>query len=220
MKNVKLRGLDPQACNFPLPYPQKGEGRKDRAGFTLFELILAIAILSMVAIIMGSGFRLGIKAWEKGEYEAAETQRLRTLSGLISQALKSAYPYKMKINDKDIIIFEGKKNSILFVTTLHNSSYNGFKWVRFSYKDGSLILNEGILPDKKFMDKIEDNGEVVDSNLGEVRFEYFSSDKGQWQEAWDLGDEIPQAVKVKISYFQPSFIAIPMGVKDTKEKSI
>jgi len=194
-----------------------------RAGFTLLELILAITILGMVAIIIGSGFRLGIKAWEKGESEAAETQQLRTLSSLISQSLKSAYPYKMKIDDKDTIIFKGEKDSILFVTTLLDSSNRGFRWVRFSYKDKTLSLNEGILPDKKFMDKLEDKGEVVDSNIREVWFEYFSSEKAEWQETWNLGDGIPAAVRVKIGYFQPFFIAIPMGVKsgdtDSKEKT-
>jgi len=188
-----------------------------RAGFTLLELILAITILSIVVIILGSGFRLGIKAWEKGESEAAENQRLRTLSGLISQSIKSAYPYKMKIDDKDTIIFKGEKNSILFVTTLLDSSHGGFRWVKFSYKDKTLSLNEGILPDKKFMDKLEDKGEVVDSNIGDVRFEYFSQEKAEWLETWNLGHGIPAAVRVKIGYFQPSFIAIPMGVKDIKE---
>ena len=193
-------------------------GRGDLAGFTLLELILAITILSIVTLIIGSGFRLSIKAWEKGEAETQETQRLRALSGMISQSIKSAYPYEMKIEDKKTIIFEGDKNSILFATASNGSLAGGFKWVRYSYKDGALVFTEGILPDKKFMDKIKEDEEIIDSDIGEVKLEYLSSGKEDWQESWNLGDGIPSAVRVKIAYFQPFLISIPMGFKDSENK--
>ncbi len=182
----------------------------NKKGFTLLELILAITILSIVTLIIGSAFRLGIKAWEKGEAETRETQRLRSLSGMISQSIKSAYSYKMKIEDENVIVFEGDKNSILFVT----ASDAGFKWVRYSYKDGALVFTEGILPDKKFMEKIKEDEEVIDSDIGEVKFEYLSTSEEGWQEEWNLGDGIPSAVRVKVAYFQPFFISVPMGLKD------
>lgn len=187
-------------------------------GFTLLELILAITILSLIALIIGSGFRLGIKAWEKGEAEALETQRLRALSGLISQNIKSAYPYKMEIDGKKVLVFEGDKNSIMFATAFTDIHSGGFKWVRYSYRDGALVFNEGILPDKKFMDKINENEEIIDENIGEVRFEYLPSGEEKWNESWELGEGLPAAVRVKIAYFHPFLITIPMGLKDKKEK--
>jgi general secretion pathway protein J len=187
-----------------------------RTGFTLLELILSITLLSLVALIIGSGFHLGIKAWEKGEAESSETQRLRTLSGLISQQIKSAYPYKTKTEDEDdeFVIFEGDSNSILFATTFVNSMAGGFKWVRYSYSDGALIFTQGILPDKNFLDKIKKNEEVIDSDIGEIKFEFLPSRDDEWQETWELGEGLPIAVRVKIAYFQPFLITIPM-VLDT-----
>jgi general secretion pathway protein J len=190
---------------------------KNRAGFTLLELILAITILSIVALIIGSGFRLGVKAWEKGEIEAQETQRLRVLSGLISQNLKSIYPYEMEVEGKKVIVFEGNKNSIMFVTALMDSSTGFFKWIRYSYNDRVFTFNENILPDKKFLDKISEDGEIIDADIGEVTFEYFSLVEGTWKETWALGEGLPAAVRVKIAYFQPFLIVIPMGLKDSKE---
>jgi general secretion pathway protein J len=187
--------------------------RQTKMGFTLIELILAITILSMIALIIGSGFRLGIKAWEKGETEALETQRLRALSGLISQSVKSAYPYQMKIDEKRVIVFEGDANSILFVTSLADPSKGGFKWVRYSYNDGIFVFSEGILPDKDFMEKTTENEEVIDSNIGEIKFEYLPSADDEWRDVWNLGDGLPVAVRVKIAYFQPFLITIPMGGK-------
>lgn len=191
---------------------------REKPGFTLLELILALSILSMVALIIGSGFRLGIKAWEKGESEARETQRLRALSGLISQSLKSAYPYNMKIEEEKVVVFEGDANSLLFVTSFVETRDGGFKWVRYSYSDGSLVFTEGKLPDKNFLDKIEENEEVIDSDIGEITFEYLPSFEEEWQESWDLGEVIPVAVRVKIAYFQPFFITLPMGLVDSGKK--
>ena len=184
---------------------------KNKAGFTLLELILAITILSMVTLIIGSGFRLGVKAWEKGEAEAQETQRLRMLSGLISQNLKSAYPYKTEVEGRKVVLFEGDKNSVVFVTAITDSPRGSLKWVRYSYKDGILTFNEGMLPDKKFFDKVSEDGEVIDADIGEVTFEYFSLAEGTWKEAWAFGEDLPASVRVRIAYFQPFLIVIPMG---------
>jgi general secretion pathway protein J len=187
-------------------------------GFTLVELVVAITILSMVTLIIGSGFRLGIDAWEKGEKETGETQRLRVLSGLLSQQLKSAYPYKMEIEDEKKIVFKGDTHSIIFVTTQADPSYGGFKWIRYSYKNGNLLYAEGLLPDKKFLDKISKNEEIMDSDMEEVKFEYFSVNDEEWKDSWDFGDGLPGAVRVKISYFQPFLINIPLGIKSDEEK--
>ncbi|MBI4698378.1 MAG: type II secretion system protein [Nitrospirae bacterium] len=192
------------------PLPLR-EGARGRSGFTLLELIIAITILSIVVAIVGSGFRLGIRAWEKGEAETQETQRLRALSGLISQTIKSAFPYQVTYEEEKVILFQGEKDFILFATT----SDTGFKWVRYAYKDGKLILTEGILPDKKFTDKIKEDEEIIDSDVGEVKFEYLSAKKDEgWKESWDMGDGIPPAVRVKVGYFQPFLISITMGAKE------
>lgn len=189
-----------------------------REGFTLLELIIAITILSLITMIIGSAFRLGIQAWGKGEHETGETQRLRVLSSLLSQQLKSSYPYEMPVEDdiENAVMFKGEKDSIMFVTTVTDSSYGGFKWVRYEFKDGTLLYKEGLLPDKKIKDKIKEDAEIIDSNIEEFQLSYRQSNDGEWKESWDLGNGIPAAVKVKVSYFQPFVVNIPM-FKDNSE---
>ncbi len=193
--------------------------RKGKAGFTLLELIVAISILSLVTLIIGSGFRLGIKAWHKGEVEVQETQRLRALSGLISQHLKSAYPYRMEIEGEKVIVFKGTATSILVATSVAKPAVGGFRWVRYSYNDGALMFKEGILPDKNLIDNISGDEEMIDDNIGEVEFKYLSADKTEWKDEWDFGEELPPAVTAKIAYFQPFLITIPLGTKSEEERS-
>lgn len=189
---------------------------KKRDGFTLIEIIFAMTLLSMITVIVAYGYRLGIDAWRKGEKETTYTQQLRVLSGLLSQQIKSAYPYKIKIDEDKVMLFEGKHDSLMFVTTLTDSSFGGFKWIRYSYKDGTMLYKEGLLPDKKFRDKITGKEKIVDKDIDEVQFWYLSPDDKEWSETWDPGEHLPVAVKVKVSHFQPFIVNIPMGYVEDK----
>lgn len=188
-------------------------------GFTLLELIISITILSLIAVIIGSGFRLGLKAWERGDEEAEAVQTMRVLSGLVFQQLKSAYPYKIKIDDKNVVVFKGEPDSMIFVTTLSTPYPGGFKWVRYLHKDGALLYKEGMLPDKELIDNIPGDEEILENDVDEVNFQYYSNDEGEWKESWEFSDKLPGAVRAQISYFQPIVVNIPMSREsDEKEK--
>ncbi len=192
-----------------------------KAGFTILELIVSITILTLVALVIGQGFRIGVNAWDKGEAETVETQKLRILSGMLTQQLKSFYNYRIQLEDEsgDKILFEGEKESILFVTTLTEVSAGGLKWVRYSYKEGVLYYNEGLLPDKEVMGIIEDDEEILDDDIGEVFFEYYSSHEEEWKDSWDTEDAVPDSVRVKISYFEPFQVNFVQGTSVRKEKA-
>lgn len=191
--------------------------RAGSGGFTLLELVIAMTILTLVTVIIGGGLRLGINAWKKGELETDETQRLRILSGMFSQQLKSAYPYKMIFDDKDVIVFEGKKNSLFFVTNEAGSSFASLKWVRYEYRDNELLYKEGLLPDKELKEHISGDEETLDRDIGDVVFEFYSRDEESWKEEWEPSESLPEAVRIKISYFQPFQINIVTGTDLKKE---
>jgi len=193
-----------------------------KTGFTILELIVSITILTLVLLIIGQGFRIGINSWEKGEAETVETQQLRILSGMLTQQLKSFYLYRMKQDDdvQESIVFQGEKDSILFVTTLADSSFGGLKWVRYSYDEGILYYKEGLLPDKDLLDNIEGDEEVLASDIEEVLFEYYVSHDEEWNDSWENEDSIPDAVRVKLSYFQPFRINLMHGSSMKREEEL
>jgi general secretion pathway protein J len=192
---------------------RKSEARS-RGGFTLLEVIISITILSLITVIIGSAFRLGIQAWGKGERETEDGQRLRSLSSLLSQQLRSLYPYPVKLEgkDEDVVAFKGEPDSITFVTSVTDSSYGGLKWVQYTFRDGVLLYKEGLLPDKKFEEHIKDkhNEEIVDSGIDKFQFSYLAEDDDEWTESWDDEEEVPGAVRVTLSDFQPFVIKIPV----------
>jgi general secretion pathway protein J len=185
----------------------------DAGGFTLLEIIIAFTIFSLVALMIGGALRLGMDAWDKGEAETGETQRLRVLAGLMSQQVRSAYPYAVDVDDEKVVLFKGEKDSILFATTFTDESFGGLKWVRYSFKDGTLFYKEGILPDKEFIEKLKKDEEVLDEDIGEVEFSFLMNKDEEWQDSWEFDKNLPSAVTVRISYFQPFRIQLPLANK-------
>ncbi|MBL7031788.1 MAG: prepilin-type N-terminal cleavage/methylation domain-containing protein [Nitrospira sp.] len=194
-------------------------GGKWDSGFTLLELMISITILSMIAVIIASVFRLGLGAWERGEEEAEAVQTMRVLSGLVFQQLKSAYPYKIRMDDENVVVFKGEPDSMIFVITLSAPYPGGFKWVHYLHKDGALLYKEGMLPDKELIDTIPGDEELVETDVEEVKFQYYSDDEKEWKDTWEYSDKLPGAVRAQISYFQPIVVDIPMSreAKETEE---
>jgi len=189
-------------------------------GFTLLEIIIAFTIFSLVAVIIGGAMRLGMDAWDKGEAETGETQRLRVLSGLMSQQVRSAYPYAVDVDDERVVLFKGEKDSLLFATSFVEKSIGGFKWVRYSFRDGALFYKEGILPDKEFMEKIKNDEEVMDDTIGDVEFSFLMNKDEDWQDSWEFEKKLPSAITVRISYFQPFRINLPLANKGAVQEPV
>lgn len=186
-------------------------------GFTLLEILIAMTILSLIAVIIGASLRLGIRAWERGEADIESSQNIRFFVERLSQQIKSAYPYQMQIDGEKAIAFQGKSDSIFFVTSSVRDNEGGLKWFSYFVKDGSLTVQEGMLPDKKVMEKISEDGEVLDLNISELKFGYFSSEKKEWKESWDSKTELPGAVKIEAGRMPPIVVSVPSGMKDEKK---
>ena len=129
--------------------------KNNQFGFTLFELIISLAIIALIAGLSMGGLRLGISAREAGEERANIYQRLRFIGEQISQKIKSAHPLFITnpsiSNDilkednifgddkssqsntssfEKIIAFEGRNDSIRLVTFAHGlSNFKKKPWI-------------------------------------------------------------------------------------------
>jgi prepilin-type N-terminal cleavage/methylation domain-containing protein len=92
-------------------YPTVGSNAPLRSltGFTLIEVIVTMTILGFILVIIYQIFRLGLSSWEKGESAAEEYQKIRIVSQLLSQQVKSAFPYEVKTKkaEGNYLAFEG-----------------------------------------------------------------------------------------------------------------
>ena len=181
---------------------------KSQAGFTLLELLIALAILSLIMGIIYGGMRLGSRAWQAGEQRAESNQRLRLVLNQLTDEIRSAYSIRMKgetVDDK-YLAFWGEPNKIRFVTVgaglMSEPLENKLRAIAY-YVDGDdgLVLKETALNYDNFFDQldIQDaivlNPEVAENNFRnyyvpeEEEAEGLAPPEGIWTTYWDPTDK-------------------------------
>jgi len=187
-------------------------------GFTLVEVMVTLTVLGFVLLMIFGAFRLGLSAWERGESIKEEYQKVRIISQLISQQMKSIVPYKIKTKkaEGDYLAFEGKVGSLRFVSALplKTKQAEGFVYVVYDFKEGrgeeggSLVLYEQRVLNRDFFeDELkEKSGISLLEGITNVRFEYYQEEdveknqKEDWIEEWNAKEvkAFPKALKMTI----------------------
>jgi hypothetical protein len=161
--------------------------------------------------------QLGSSSWERGEESAERYQRMRIVFRLLSQQVKSAYPYKVKAQkaEADYIACQGEGDSFRFVSAFSMQARRpeGLVYVIYRVEEkGSegktLKVYEKRVLKKDFMEDTPDDDKFTPllEDLSDFKFEYFEADEsedegeegGEWVEAWDGKEkkELPREVRM------------------------
>ena len=102
-------------------------------GFSLLEVLVSMALLSMIVLIGSSAFGMFAQRWDGqlGKFDSTLT-RTRNLI-LVQEVLDSLLPYVVyDSDDKPVIFFEGNRNG--FIAVASNSVFGGEQYatIRFS----------------------------------------------------------------------------------------
>ncbi len=205
-------------------------------GFTLIEVIVTLTVLSFILLIIFGAFRLGISAWERGESTKEEYQKVRIITQLISQQIKSIVPYKIKTEkaEGDYLAFDGKGHSLKFVSALPIKAKQpeGFVYATYEFKEGGseggrLILYEQRALNRDFFEEElkEELGVSLLEGVSNVRFEYYQEEdslknrKEGWVEEWNTKEEkvLPKAFRMTITY--PAYHQAGKDGKSKEENS-
>ncbi|MGQ9647164.1 MAG: PulJ/GspJ family protein [Thermodesulfobacteriota bacterium] len=189
----------------------------ETTGFTLIEVVITLTILGFICLILFSSLRLGLSAWERGESLKDEYQKVRMVSQLITQQVKSAVPYKIKPQkaEGDYLAFEGDARSLKFVSALpiRGKRPEGFVYARYEFKGegsegGRLIVYEERVLNKDFFaeEPKEERAVALLEGVSNIRLEYLreadplKNQEEEWVEEWQAKDEkrLPKALKMTI----------------------
>jgi len=190
------------------------------SGFTLLEMVVTLTLLGFILLIIFGAFRLGLSAWEKGESSGEEYQKVRAVSQLLSQQLKSMVPYKIKTEkaEGDYLAFEGKPHSLKFVSavSIRAKQPEGFVYATYAYREGGneggslVVYEQKVLIKKNFFEEGPDekSGVPVIEGISEIQFEYFRGEdlvknqSEEWVDQWNAKEEkeLPRAVRITVTY--------------------
>lgn len=168
-----------------------------RAGFTLLEVLLAIALFSVVLVTLYSSFFVAERAVRGNEDVLVRLHEARTAMDVIRLEVEAALEAKdgrnpFVVKDRDIF---GKQASEIEFST--HASY-GSGPARVSYRveergDG-LALVKGVRPAGLEDEKVRE-AEVIESV---VSFGVNAFEGGRWQQTWQRSSP-PEVVKVTVT---------------------
>jgi general secretion pathway protein J len=178
-----------------------------QAGFTLVEVIIAMSLFALMAVILYGAFDLGHRAVEKGEAAWEKNHRVRMVNGILGDHLRSAYPYRMSARDP-VVFFQGEESRLTFVSAVSlGLGGRGMSKVSLYWQDegsgyGSLILEEQIPVRVQEEDTAGGyrNSVVLESGVAEVKIDYLPAqpEEDQWVDRWDGSEKrsLPRAVRI------------------------
>jgi prepilin-type N-terminal cleavage/methylation domain-containing protein len=171
-------------------------------GFTLVEVLIALALVAGVLAVALGAARVGLAAWRQGEARAERLQHARTLTALLDQVVGSAYPYRATAGDGGVLAFEGEPERLAFVTTVAPvtpSAPIAFVAVRLAEENGALAIRQAVLPAREPLAE----GALVlrDADVTALRLRYLRAEDGSWNDRWTGANAqtLPAAVEVTLT---------------------
>lgn len=177
-----------------------------QAGFTLVELLLALAIVGGLLVIAFGGLRVAVVAWQRGEDRAEAHQHVRSVALSLARAVSTAYPYRASrgLSPEPVLLFTGKDTRIEFVSQAAPFPFAipiAFTAVVLTFDDSGepgLSVRQRALPNQEPFEKAE----VVyrDQTVTALKFAYLD-EGGSWQDSWDGAETktTPKAVRITVA---------------------
>src|SRR5262249_34558001 len=91
---------------------------RESRGFPLVEAAIALAIERTLLVVLFSGLRVGLAAWQRGDERSQALERARSVNQIVTRTLAGAYPYQAAAIDREParLLFEGEPERVAFAT--------------------------------------------------------------------------------------------------------
>ncbi len=177
--------------------------RRHARGFTLMEVMVAVAITAMMGTVVAMAFQTGLTAKETVETDADRYRQVRVSMNRMAREIGSAYVsdrYDLKRfrdqNDRPTN-FVGERDKLLFTTFSHQRLYTDVKesdqavveyFVETSTDreaKGRQDLKRRVNPNVD--DRMDRGGttDVLFEGVKGLEFAYWNSEKKEWDDEWD-----------------------------------
>ncbi len=187
--------------------------RRD-AGFTLIELVVALAVLALTATLMAEGIRLALRTWDSLNGRMSRMQAIVVAQQLLRGRLSQVYPYR---GTTPAALLGGTAELSFSAPAPHGAAGPLLRY-RIWLADGRLKI--GWRPDtpEAVASSSGAQEEALLDGVSSLAFDYFASagkGPGQWLPAWQDRAGPPQLVRLRLEFAKgdsadwPVFVARP-----------
>jgi len=177
--------------------------RRALRGFTLMEVMVAVAITALMGTMVAMAFQTGFRAKEVVEGEAEHYRMVRAALNRMSREIGSAYvsdrydPKRYRDSNDRPTNFVGERDRLLFTTFAHQRLYTDSKesdqavveyFVESSTEKGARgrqDLKRRVNPN--IGERMDRGGttDVLFEGVKKIEFDYWDAERKQWDDEWD-----------------------------------
>ena len=180
-----------------------------QSGFTLIELVVALALLGVMMVLLYSGLQFSFRSWDAGELHGRREADRRIGENFLRRELTELFPMRWKDPMTLKFALDGEAQRLRFVSSRPPEvAMGGLSLVSLSVEEGAgrtrnLVMHRAMPDDaaKDFSPLEKSDSIVMLEDVDSVSFAYFGAENDfadpRWQDSWTLA-RIPLLVRMTV----------------------
>ena len=180
------------------------------SGYTLIEVLVALSLLGLVAILLSGSFQFGARAWEVTSQEVVRIGEVEGAQGFLRRQLSQALPLTIQTAAAEPEpVFAGGAQDLRFSAPLsfHHSDAGLYVFVLGTSTSGStedLVLQWQVYrPDRASQNMPLAEPLTVVANIADLQLSYYGRPDEDadpvWQSEW-RAKGVPMLIRVDIAF--------------------
>ncbi len=185
-----------------------GHVRRAR-GFTLLEVVIALALLTLLVSVVYGGFSTAVRAYESAGERGDASARMRIISDYLRRSVGSAFPLAIASDSDWELVFEGTRERVRYVADLPTwVGIGGLHDVVIEVRregagDALLMRRRPLAVDSRgdLTGDYEDH--VLLDEVSALSLRYYGSTDPRsapaWYDEWSMGRSMPMLVELRVT---------------------
>lgn len=183
-------------------------GADHEAGFTLVEVLVALALFSLLVALLFGNVRFGLQAWQIGSVHNESLVRSVASQDLLRRLLGNAYPMLLGAAGTDPLIdFEGAKDTLSFLSEAPVVTGGAGRFRFKLFQDQRQNQTDFVVSSTPELANPQDASMTTKSlllaDVDHIEFAYSDGgSKGEttWSSAWGKRSSLPRLVRVRVAF--------------------
>jgi general secretion pathway protein J len=179
------------------------------AGFTLIEFLVAMALLSFIAVLTFGMLRFGTRAWESSEAVTVQVDGVQTTQALLRRLITAAYPMFIAEPAHPHVDFAGARDRLSLLAPLPDALESGGMarftlFIREHEGRGELALAWRPELARESDAGARPREEMLLAGVARLEIAYFGaprpSDEARWHDRWSEQSAMPELVRISVEF--------------------